>query len=65
MSRKHFVALAAIFAGDLAGCRTEGERNKVRGIVLSTADLGYQSNAFFDRAKFYAASGLTADGMLR
>lgn len=64
MTRKHFVKIAAIFAGDLATCANEGERLKVRGLILSFADMCKQENSNFDRARFYEASGLSCSGTL-
>jgi hypothetical protein len=58
MTRKHFVRIAGILAGDLATCSTEGERLKVRGIALSLADMFLQENSNFDRQRFYAAVGI-------
>jgi hypothetical protein len=64
MSRKHFNRMAEVLGGDLATCTTDGERNKVRGIILSVADVFAQENSDFSRAIFYAACGLTAEGEL-
>lgn len=60
MSRKHYVEVAAILAGDLATASNEGERNKVRGIALSLADMFKRDNSRFDRERFYAAVGIDA-----
>lgn len=65
MTRKHYVRIAAILAGDLAICANDGERQRVRGITLSLADVMAQDNGAFDRARFYVAAGLTPDGSLK
>jgi hypothetical protein len=69
MSKNLFVRMAALFAGEMAAMtylpsQRQGERLRVRGIILSTADIFAQGNERFDREKFYLASGLTAEGML-
>lgn len=58
MTRKHFEAVAAILAGDLATCGTDAERIKVRGIAYSLADYFQSVNANFDRDRFYSAVGM-------
>jgi hypothetical protein len=58
MTRKHFVKVAAILAGDLASAANDGERNKVKGIAYSLADMFQQENGNFDRDRFYAAVGM-------
>ena len=58
MTKKHFVEIAAILAGDLATAANDGERNKVRGIALSMADMFKRVNPNFDRERFYAAVGI-------
>ncbi len=65
MSRKHFRALAEIFAGELSVNRDNVETCRaIRCVILSTADLCKQSNSDFNRARFYLASGLDASGQL-
>lgn len=58
MTKKHFIKIAAILAGDLATSTTDRERLKVRGITLSFADMFAQENPNFDRERFYAAVGI-------
>lgn len=60
MTRKHYVEVAGILAGDLATAANEGERLKVRGIALSLADVFKRDNARFDRQRFYDAVGIQA-----
>lgn len=60
MTKKHFVAIAAILAGDYATAANDAERNKVRGITLSLADYFYSVNNNFQRERFYAAVGIPA-----
>lgn len=55
MTRKHFIAIAAIIAGDYACCANDGERNRVRGIALSMSDVFFASNPRFNRARFLEA----------
>ena len=62
LSRKHYVKVAAILAGDLATSNTDAERRKVRAIALSLADMFAQDNAAFNRSRFYTACGIGADG---
>lgn len=61
MTQRDYEAFAAIFAGDLATCGTDGERRKVRGIILSVADYMAQDNPAFKRDLFYSACGLTPE----
>lgn len=66
MSRKHYERFAAMFSGEMALARVMGrddsERaygvNTVGNLIRSTADIFAQDNPRFDRARFYAASGL-------
>ena len=58
MTKKHFVKIAAILAGDLATCKNGAERIKVKGIALSLADMFAQENPRFDRQRFYDAVGI-------
>lgn len=58
MTRKHYIKVAGILAGDLASSANEGERNKVKGIALSLADMFKQDNSNFDRQRFYDAVGI-------
>lgn len=67
MSRKDYVRFAAMFAGEIAlvsGSPKSHSAHSVRGIILSSADIFAQDNPRFDRARFYVASGLTAEGNL-
>ena len=54
MSRKDFIAIARILAGDFATA-TPAEKGKVWAITLSLADYFASANPRFDRARFYAA----------
>jgi hypothetical protein len=65
MTRKHFEAIAAVLAGDYASAANAGERNKVRGIALSLADVFAGTNPRFNRSRFYVAVGLTEAGFSR
>lgn len=72
MTQKHFKAIAAIFAGDLACALSydidsprRGEVHRVRGLILSMADYFLSVNERFNRGLFYTACGLTADGFLK
>ena len=58
MTRKNYREVAAILAGDLATCTTPAERQKVRGITLSLADMFKRDNSRFDRDRFYEAVGI-------
>lgn len=58
MTRKHFEAIAAILAGDLATAGNAGERLKVIGIAYSLADYFLSQNPNFDRDRFYLAVGM-------
>lgn len=64
MSRKDYEKVAAIFAGDFATCATSAERYKVRGLMLSLADVFQSDNPRFDRARFYAACAIPPYGNL-
>lgn len=57
MTRKHFIKVAAIIAGDYACSANDGERNRVKGIALSLSDMFAQENPLFDRARFLRACG--------
>jgi len=59
MSRKHYEAIAKVFAGDYATAANDGERRKVVGIALSLSDVFQQDNPRFDRVRFLQACGLT------
>lgn len=58
MSRKHYREVAAVLAGDLATCETDGERRKVAKIACSLSDVFKRDNGNFDRQRFYTACGL-------
>lgn len=60
MSKKDFIAIAAILAGDFATA-TAAEKGKVWCLTLSLADYFASSNSRFDRSKFYSAVLGTAD----
>ncbi len=54
MSRKDYNAIANVLAGDFATA-TLSQREKVRAIVLSLADVFAKDNPRFQRDRFYAA----------
>ncbi len=58
MSRKHYVAVAAVLAGERAMARDDHERRTVDNIARSVADVFKQDNGRFDRQRFYAAVGM-------
>lgn len=60
MTRKDYEKFATMLAGELALARcTDGDRgHRIRGVILSTADIFAQDNARFDRDRFYQACGL-------
>lgn len=70
MTQKHFVAIAAIFAGELAVYSIPTPSGPslgalaVRGVILSQADYFLRENPRFNRGKFYLACGLTSEGFL-
>lgn len=70
MTRKDYVKFAAMLAGELAlaksrcGILAVADCLRVKGIILSIADLFAQDNSRFDRERFYVACGLNADGSL-
>jgi hypothetical protein len=55
MSRKHYVEIAAVLAGDYASAGSDAERRTVRGIAFSLADVFVKDNTRFDRRRFYGA----------
>jgi len=60
MTRRHYIAFAAIIAGEVA-CLAPHERERretLRRVMLSTADMFARDNGRFDRDRFYAACGL-------
>lgn len=62
MSRKHYQSFAAMFAGEMALAKHSGDKNRiiqVENIIRSAADIFAQDNPNFDRARFYAACGLS------
>lgn len=64
MSKKHYIAVAEIFAGDLkANYNNEQAFLAVRNVCLSMAQLFQRENERFDRATFFKACGLTPDGL--
>lgn len=63
MSRKDYVALAAVIAGEVA-C-AGGNKDKLRtssNIARSMADVFARGNERFNRETFYAACGLDKTG---
>jgi hypothetical protein len=57
MSRKHYIAIANVLAGDLATANSVEEAHKVRNIARSLADVFLADNPNFDRWRFYNAVG--------
>lgn len=65
MSRCDYRSIAAIFAGELASRRYQDQALvALRCVILSLADEFVMRNTSFNRAKFYAACGLTENGEL-
>lgn len=58
MSRKHFVAVAAILAGERALATTAAERRSIDNIARLLADVFKRDNGRFDRQRFYDACGV-------
>ncbi len=58
MSRKHYIAVAAILAGERALATTDAERRNVDNIARSLADVFKRDNGRFDRQRFYDACGM-------
>lgn len=58
MSKRHFVEIAKILAGEYATASTKAARAKVDAIARMLADLFIAENPHFDRARFYAAVGI-------
>lgn len=58
MSRRDFVALAAVLAAEAAKARTEAERDLVRRIAERIADVCRSSSERFDRGRFLHACGV-------
>jgi hypothetical protein len=61
MSRKHYRAIAEVLAADYAIAATEAERRVVANITRSLADVLKRDNSNFDRARFYAAVGISRE----
>lgn len=61
MSKRHFVEIAKILAGEYATAGSVAARAKVDAIARSLADLFVAENARFDRARFYAVVGIGAE----
>lgn len=57
MTKKDYIAIGKILAGDLATA-SPLEKGKVLGITFSLADLFKQDNPNFDRERFYAFVGV-------
>jgi hypothetical protein len=58
MTRRHYIAVAALLAGERALARHHVvELRVVDNLTLSLADLFKADNARFDRERFYAAAG--------
>jgi hypothetical protein len=62
MTRKHYVALAAVIAGEVATATDQRQVRTSSNIARSIADVAMQDNPFFDRVKFYLACGLDNTG---
>lgn len=63
MSRKDYVALAAVIAGEVASAA--GNKDKLRtssNIARSMADVFKRDNPRFDRERFYVACRLDSTG---
>jgi hypothetical protein len=59
MSKRHFEAIAAVIAGDLASHRhNDSAYYAIRNVALSMADLFRRENPRFDRVRFLRACGL-------
>lgn len=58
MTRKHYVAVAAILAGERALATTDEQRRMTDNIARSIADVFKRDNGRFDRERFYAACGM-------
>jgi hypothetical protein len=54
MSRKHYIEIADVIAGEAATC-DDRKRDILRLVMLSLADLCKRDNPNFDRERFYAA----------
>lgn len=64
MSRKHYKAIADIFAGEIACINREIESGRfysVRNIALSLSQEFAKENPRFNQTRFLTACGLTAD----
>lgn len=55
MTKKHFIAIAAVLAGDFASAPRGPVRYKVRDITFSLADEFGRFSPNFNRATFYVA----------
>jgi hypothetical protein len=55
MSRKHYVEIAAVLAGDYTVAGSDAQRLTVRNIAFSLADVFVKDNSRFDRRRFYGA----------
>lgn len=65
MTQKHFVAIAAILAGQIAVYRhSVREQLATREVALSMADYFASENPRFKRDTFYLACGLDKEGFL-
>lgn len=58
MSRKHYIKVAAMLAGERAIYTSEQSVRVIDNITRSLADLFKQDNSNFDRQRFYTAAGL-------
>lgn len=61
-SRKDYVALAEVIAGEVACANTNERVRACSNIARSMADVFKRDNSRFDRARFYAACGLDETG---
>jgi predicted secreted Zn-dependent protease len=55
MTRKHYVEIAAVLAGDNASAASDAERTRIAKITFSLADVFKRDNARFDRSQSYGA----------
>ncbi len=58
MSRQHYVAVAAVLAGDRACAANDAERRLIDNIARSLAQVFRRDNPSFDYDRFYEAVGV-------
>ncbi len=60
MSRKHYIAIAGVIAGEVAMARHQSStlvEDVLRNLTRSVADVCAQDNGRFQRDRFYRACG--------